>query len=49
MKVTADRRHSPKGRAGLVREWLRQLTEQGIDILDLEKPRSNPRQQLNLC
>ncbi|MDE1242110.1 D-2-hydroxyglutarate dehydrogenase YdiJ [Vibrio aestuarianus] len=37
MKVTADRRQSPKGRAGLVREWLRQLTEQGIDILDLEK------------
>ncbi len=37
MKVTADRRHSPKGRAGLVREWLRQLTEHGIDILDLEK------------
>ncbi|MDE1264681.1 D-2-hydroxyglutarate dehydrogenase YdiJ [Vibrio aestuarianus] len=37
MKVTADRRHSPKGRAGLVREWLRQLTEQGVDILDLEK------------
>ncbi|MFY2508551.1 FAD-binding and (Fe-S)-binding domain-containing protein [Vibrio pectenicida] len=36
MKVTADRRHSPKGRAGLVREWLRQLTEQGVDILDLE-------------
>ncbi|SON48425.1 FAD-binding and (Fe-S)-binding domain-containing protein [Vibrio tapetis] len=37
MKVTADRRHSPKGRAGLVREWLRQLTEEGIDVLDLEK------------
>ncbi len=37
MKVTSDRRHSPKGRAGLVREWLRQLTESGIDILDLEK------------
>lgn len=37
MKVTADRRHSPKGRAGLVREWLRQLTDQGIDILDLEQ------------
>lgn len=36
MKVTADRRQSPKGRAGLVREWLRQLTEQGVDILDLE-------------
>ena len=37
MKVTADRRHSPKGRAGLVREWLRQLTELGVDILDLEQ------------
>jgi FAD/FMN-containing dehydrogenase/Fe-S oxidoreductase len=41
MKVTADRRHSPKGRAGLVREWLRQLSEQGIDILDLEKQTLN--------
>ncbi|PJC87788.1 hypothetical protein CSW98_01280 [Vibrio sp. HA2012] len=37
MKITADRRHSPKGRAGLVREWLRQLSEKGIDILDLEQ------------
>ncbi|WP_105901824.1 D-2-hydroxyglutarate dehydrogenase YdiJ [Vibrio gangliei] len=37
MKVTADRRHSPKGRAGLVREWLRQLTASGVDILDLEE------------
>lgn len=37
MKVLADRRHSPKGRAGLVREWLRQLTEQGVDILSLEQ------------
>ncbi|KAB2823693.1 D-2-hydroxyglutarate dehydrogenase YdiJ [Aliivibrio finisterrensis] len=36
MKVTADRRHSPKGRAGLVREWLRQLSEQGIDPVELE-------------
>ncbi|GEM81489.1 FAD-binding oxidoreductase [Vibrio superstes NBRC 103154] len=36
MKVLADRRHSPKGRAGIVREWLRQLSEQGVDILDLE-------------
>jgi FAD/FMN-containing dehydrogenase/Fe-S oxidoreductase len=41
MKVTADRRHSPKGRAGLVREWLRQLSDQGIDILDLEKQTLN--------
>lgn len=37
MKVTADRRHSPKGRAGLVREWLRQLSEQGIDPVALEQ------------
>ena len=37
MKVSADRRHSPKGRAGLVREWLRQLSEEGIDILSLEQ------------
>ncbi|MFV0573869.1 MAG: FAD-binding and (Fe-S)-binding domain-containing protein [Vibrio sp.] len=36
MKITADRRHSPKGRAGLVREWLRQLTANGVDVLDLE-------------
>ena len=37
MKVTADRRHSPKGRASIVREWLRQLSEAGVDILDLEQ------------
>ncbi|GAL06589.1 glycolate dehydrogenase subunit GlcD [Photobacterium aphoticum] len=37
MKISADRRHSPKGRAGLVREWLRQLAEQGIDPMQLEK------------
>ena len=37
MKITADRRHSPKGRAGLVREWLRQLAEQGVDPVALEQ------------
>ncbi|MDT0594106.1 D-2-hydroxyglutarate dehydrogenase YdiJ [Glaciecola petra] len=26
-KITADRRHSPKGRAGLIREWLFQLAK----------------------
>ncbi len=36
-KVTRDRRHSPKGRAGLMREWLRQLSNQGIDFNQLEK------------
>jgi len=35
-KVTKDRRHSPKGRAGLMREWLRLLEKQGVDILSLE-------------
>ena len=37
MKISADRRHSPKGRAGLVREWLRQLAEQGINADELEQ------------
>ena len=32
-KQSGDRRHSPKGRAGLLREWLRQLENAGIDIL----------------
>ena len=36
-KITSDRRHSPKGRAGLMREWLRLLEKQGVDILTLEK------------
>ncbi|MEI6893945.1 MAG: FAD-binding and (Fe-S)-binding domain-containing protein [Colwellia sp.] len=36
-KITKDRRHSPKGRAGLMREWLRLLEKQGVDILKLEK------------
>lgn len=41
MKVTADRRHSPKGRAGLVREWLRLLAEQDVDILAMEEKAEN--------
>jgi FAD/FMN-containing dehydrogenase/Fe-S oxidoreductase len=36
-KVTRDRRHSPKGRATMVREWLRLLSNQGIDPVALEK------------
>jgi len=35
-KQTGDRRHSPKGRAGLMREWLRQLEARGVDALALE-------------
>lgn len=37
MKITRDRRHSPKGRAGLMREWLRLLSNQDFDILALEQ------------
>jgi len=36
-KITRDRRHSPKGRSGLLREWLRLLENKGVDILSLEK------------
>lgn len=36
VKISRDRRHSPKGRAGLMREWLRQLAEQGFDPLGEE-------------
>lgn len=35
-KVTKDRRHSPKGRAGLMREWLRLMSNQGVDVLAQE-------------
>ena len=35
-KVTKDRRHSPKGRAGLMREWLRLNQLQGVDVLAQE-------------
>ena len=36
-KITGDRRHSPKGRAGMVREWLRLLARDGVDPVALEK------------
>lgn len=36
LKVSLDRRYSPKGRAGLMREWLRQLSEMGIDPTQIE-------------
>ncbi len=37
MKVSANRIHSPKGRAGIVREWLRLLSLQGVDPIFLEQ------------
>lgn len=36
-KVSKDRRHSPKGRAGLMREWLRLMQRQGVDVLAQEQ------------
>ncbi len=32
-KATRERTHSPKGRASLMREWLKQLSDRGIDPL----------------
>lgn len=37
MKITANRIHSPKGRAALTREWLRLMAEKGTDLRQLEK------------
>ena len=36
-KVTKNRIHSPKGRAGLLREWLRRTQQVGIDVENLPK------------
>ncbi|MDF0535450.1 FAD-binding and (Fe-S)-binding domain-containing protein [Shewanella sp. A32] len=36
-KVTGDRIHSPKGRSSLMREWLRLLEAEGVDIPALVK------------
>ncbi|TMO82293.1 hypothetical protein CWC16_00575 [Pseudoalteromonas sp. S3776] len=36
-KVTGDRRHSPKGRATLMREWLRLQESKNVDLLEVEK------------
>jgi FAD/FMN-containing dehydrogenase/Fe-S oxidoreductase len=41
-KITRDRRHSPKGRAGMMREWLRLLSEQGVNPLKLESHSYSP-------
>lgn len=41
-KVTKDRIHSPKGRAGLMREWLRQLTVAGHDPAAALRRRPSP-------
>ncbi|MGV3344202.1 FAD-binding and (Fe-S)-binding domain-containing protein [Enterobacteriaceae bacterium LUAb1] len=37
MKITHNRIHSPKGRATLIREWLRLLAERGTELTTIEK------------
>jgi len=46
MKITSNRIHSPKGRATLVREWLRLLADRGIDPGKLEKELPEKRASL---
>ncbi len=46
MKITSNRIHSPKGRATLVREWLRLLADRGIDPNQLEKELPEQRASL---
>jgi len=36
-KGTRDRRHSPKGRASLMREWLKQMSERGVNAVEESK------------
>ncbi len=46
MKITSNRIHSPKGRATLVREWLRLLADRGVDPIKLEKDLPEKRASL---
>lgn len=46
MKITSNRIHSPKGRATLVREWLRLLEDRGVDPIALEKSLPEKRASL---
>ena len=46
MKISGNRIHSPKGRATLVREWLRLLADRGVDPNGLEKALETQRPSL---
>jgi FAD/FMN-containing dehydrogenase/Fe-S oxidoreductase len=46
MKISGNRIHSPKGRATLVREWLRLLADRGFDPVKLEKEMPEKRASL---
>lgn len=45
-KATRDRRFSPKGRASLLREWLRLQAGSGTDVVALEAARPSLKQRL---
>ncbi|RKF19721.1 FAD-binding oxidoreductase [Alginatibacterium sediminis] len=47
-KVSGDRRYSPKGRAGLIREWLRLLSDDQKDVLEIEQAQMNAPMWHNL-
>ncbi|SIT04275.1 FAD-binding and (Fe-S)-binding domain-containing protein [Neptunomonas antarctica] len=36
-KGTRERIHSPKGRASLIREWLRLMSNQGVDVTEISR------------
>jgi len=42
-KATRDRRHSPKGRASLIREWLRLQSQAGIDVVEESRQKKAER------
>jgi Fe-S oxidoreductase len=42
-KATRDRRHSPKGRASLIREWLRLQSQAGIDVVEESRKKKAER------
>ncbi len=48
MKISQNRIHSPKGRATLVREWLRLLADRGVDPLKLEQELPETRASLRM-
>jgi len=45
-KVTGERIHSPKGRAGILREWLRLVSKEGHDAGAAQKPEDAPSGEL---
>lgn len=47
-KGTRERKHSPKGRASLMREWLKQLSERGINAVEESKALRHSSFLLNL-